>query len=461
MIEVMNFQPYFKDKKVTVMGLGLLGRGVGDVAYIAAAGAAEVVVTDLKTKEELQSSIDQLADYKNIRYVLGEHKTEDFEQKDFILVAAGVPLDSPFLKHANEAGVPLKQSAALFAELTEIPVIGVTGTRGKSTVTHLIHHVLQTVTEGEVLLGGNIRGVSNLQLLEKVTEDSLAVMELDSWQLQGWGWSKRSPLISVFTNFMEDHLNYYQKNDISKDEALSLYFADKANIFKYQDESGVLVTVPEVFDRAKKLSGVTLGQEVILADESLLPEDMILAMPGKHNRQNAALAYAALKATSLSDEEIFHGFATFGGVPGRLEYLGERDDVKIYNDNNATTPQATVQGLMAVGDTDDKNAILIVGGTDKGIDLSELVKAISDYCKEVILYSGSGTEKLKAVLPPSVPTKEFELLTDCVDAAFASGLPGDVLLFSPAFSSFGKYFKNEYDRNDQFIAAVNERTDVI
>lgn len=456
----MNFQPYFKDKKITVMGLGLLGRGVGDVAFMAAAGA-EVVVTDLKSKDELQTSVDQLSEYKNITYVLGEHRTEDFENKDFILVAAGVPMDSKYLKHAVEAAVPLKQSAALFAELTEIPVIGVTGTRGKSTVTHMIHHVLQTVTDGEVLLGGNIRGVSNLQLLHKVKEDSLAVMELDSWQLQGWGWSKRSPLISVFTNFMQDHLNYYQKEGLTEEEAMSLYFADKANIFKYQDESGVLITVPEVFDRAKQLSGVTLGQEVILADESLLPEDMILAMPGEHNKQNAALAYAALKATSLSDEEIFHGFATFGGVPGRLEYLGEINDVKIFNDNNATTPQATVRGLEAVGNVDDKAVILIVGGTDKGIDVSELVKAISTYCKHVILYSGTGTEKLKTLLPDSVSTEEFELLTDCVDAAFRVGLPGDILLFSPAFSSFGKYYKNEYDRNDQFIAAVNERADVI
>jgi UDP-N-acetylmuramoylalanine--D-glutamate ligase len=353
--------------------------------------------------------------------------------------------------------VPLHQSAALFAELSQLPVIGVTGTRGKSTVTHMIHHVLDTVTDGDILLGGNIRGVSNLQLLSAVKADSLAVMELDSWQLQGWGWAHISPQIAVFTNFMEDHLDYYLRKGKTKDEAMADYFSDKANIFRYQETSGVLITVPEVFERAKQLAGIALGQEVVLVDDSLLPADMILSMPGAHNRLNAALAFAALKATSLSDEEIYHGLATFPGVPGRLEYLGEKDDIKVYNDNNSTTPQATVQGLQTVGTKSEKNVILIVGGTDKNIDLSELVKAIDAHCKLVILYSGSGTEKLKALLPPSTNTQEYELIQDCVTAAFASGVPGDVLLFSPAFSSFGKHYKNEYDRNDQFVQAVNRQ----
>ncbi len=323
-------EEYFKDKKITVMGLGLLGRGVGDAAYLAEMGA-EVLVTDLKTTDELESSIEQLSPYKNVRFALGGHREEDFVDRDFILVAAGVPVDSPYLEAARAANVPLKQSAAWFAELSGVPVIGVTGTRGKSTVTHMIHHVLSTVTDGKVLLGGNVRGLSNLQLLKEVNEDSIAVMELDSWQLQGWNWSKMSPQIAVFTNFMQDHMNYYQGDDKSLEEGMDLYFADKANIFKYQEESGVFITVPEVFDRAKKLSGVSLGQEVVLADDSILPDDMLLSMPGEHNRLNAALAYEALKATSLTDEEIFHGLATFPGVPGRLEYLGERDGVKIYN----------------------------------------------------------------------------------------------------------------------------------
>ena len=105
------------------------------------------------------------------------------------------------------------------------------------------------------------------------------------------------------------------------------------------------MTTPEVFERAKKLSDVTLGQEVVLADASVIPEDALLAMPGEHNRLNAALAVETLKALSLTEEEIFPALATFSGVEGRLQYVGEIDGVKVYNDNNATTPAATIKGL--------------------------------------------------------------------------------------------------------------------
>jgi UDP-N-acetylmuramoylalanine--D-glutamate ligase len=443
---------FFRGKQVTVMGLGLLGRGVGDAAYIATAGAAEVVVTDLKSEVELADSVTALRQYDNVRLVLGEHREEDFVGRDLVLVAAGVPLASPYVAAARAAGVPLAQSAALFAQLSGIPIVGVTGTRGKSTVTHMIHHVLSEVTGESVLLGGNVRGVSNLQLLKDVHEDSLAVMELDSWQLQGFGWAGISPQVAVFTNFMDDHLNYYQAGGRSYDEAMTQYFADKANIFRHQDESGVLITTPEVFARAKALPGLSLGQEVILADASIIPDDSLLSMPGEHNRLNAALAYEALKALSLTDEEIFHGLATFRGVPGRLEYLGERDGVKIYNDNNATTPQATVMGLRAVGNVDDKNVILIAGGAYKDIDPTPLLEELPKYCKRVILLPGTGTNRIVPSLPEAQVVTSMD---EAVATGLAAGEPGDVLLFSPGFASFG-LFKNEYERNDEFIRCVDQ-----
>jgi UDP-N-acetylmuramoylalanine--D-glutamate ligase len=366
-----------------------------------------------------------------------------------VLVGAGTPLDSPELAAAREAGVSLKQSAAWFAELSKVPIIGVTGTRGKSTVTHMIHHVLSEVTGEDILLGGNVRGVSNLQLLSEVKEDSLCVMELDSWQLQGWGWSKMSPLISVFTNFMPDHLNYYQAGGADTQAALDLYFSDKANIFRYQEESGVFITLPEVFERAQKLPKTTLGQEVVLVDGSALPTDTLLAMPGEHNRLNAALAYEALKAVSLTDDEIFSALATFPGVPGRLQFLAEHEGLKIINDNNATTPQATMAGLKAIGNTDNNNVILIAGGAYKDIDPQPLLELIPQYCKKVILLPGTGTDMIK----DQVEAQEVATMKEAVQSALDSGQPGDILLFSPGFASFG-LFKNEYERNDAFLAAL-------
>lgn len=453
----MSFQDYFKDKKITTMGLGLLGRGVGDIAYMAEAGAAEIIVTDLKSAAELAPSVEQLKQYDNVTFVLGEHRLEDFADRDLILVAAGVPDASPYLKTARQAQVPLKQSAALFAEISRVPIIGVTGTRGKSTVTNMIHHTLQFITGEPVLLGGNIRGVSNLQLLKDVQDDSLCVMELDSWQLQGWGWANLSPQVAVFTTFMEDHLNYYQKGDTSKDEAIQNYFTDKAQIFLHQDEAGTLITTPAVFERIKHaLPGVSLGQAVELVDSSLIPEDAHLAMPGEHNRLNAALAYKALETLGLSEQEIFDGLASFPGVEGRLQLLKTVDNVRIYNDNNATEPNATIAGLKAL-DLGNKNIILIAGGADKNVDLTPLLQAISDHCKQLILTPGSGTDKLVTLLTQensSVNRTIVAGLAEAVHEAKQGSENGDIILFSPAFASFAQY-KNEYERNDEFMELMS------
>lgn len=444
MPSMQDCRAYFKGKKITVMGLGLLGRGIGDTAFLAECGA-EVIVTDKKTEAELATSLAELKQYPNITYTLGGHTMEDFEGRDLILMAAGVPFDSPYILHAREKGIDIAQSAALFAKLSGIPLIGVTGTRGKSTVTHMIYHVLSHMTEGgSVLLGGNVRGVSNLQLLKEVSEDSVAVMELDSWQLQGFGELELSPQIAVFTNFMEDHMNYYHGS-------MDAYFKDKANIFRYQEGGDTFVTTRDVFERAQAFAreqGFELNQEIVLTDASILPDDYLLKMPGEHNRLNAALAYEALKAVGMQEDEIFEGLAMFPGVPGRLEYLGQKDGVNIYNDNNATTPTATRAGLEAV--QKGKNIILIMGGADKGLDMEPLLEVIPQYCKKVILLPGTGTDTIKEKIE-GVLTEGLEA---AVRTALATGERGDVMLFSPAFASFGM-FKNEYDRGDQFVDVVH------
>lgn len=442
----MDTCEYFIGKRVTVMGLGLLGRGVGDAAFIASAGAAEVIVTDLKPAAELAESVAALANYANVRFVLGEHRLEDFTNRDLVLVAAGVPLDSPYLAKARESGIRLTQSAALFAELSGIPVIGITGTRGKSTVTHLIHHVLTVVTGEQIILGGNVRGISNLQLLAEVREDSLAVMELDSWQLQGWGWAGISPQVAVFTNFMEDHQNYYHGD-------MEAYFADKANIFINQKESGIFITTPEVWERAQQFAqgrSITLGQEVTLVDSSILPDDLLLAMPGEHNRLNAALAYRALAALNLSDDEIFEAMASFPGVEGRLQFIGEVNGVRVYNDNNSTTPQATIAGLEALAGDGERNIVLITGGAYKDVDPTPMLDVVDRTTKYVALLAGTGTDRIVDELGADV----FDTLDAAVAAALERAEAGDILLFSPGFASFGM-FKNEYQRNDQFVAIIN------
>ena len=161
-----DFKAYFKDRKVTVMGLGLLGRGVGDTEFLAKCGA-ELIVTDLKNGKELAPSVKRLQKYRNIEFVLGEHRLKDFVNRDFILKNPDVKPNSPYLEEARRNHIPIEMSASLFAKLSRIPIIGVTGTRGKSTVTHLLAHILK-LAKKNILLGGNIVGVSTLSLFEKM-----------------------------------------------------------------------------------------------------------------------------------------------------------------------------------------------------------------------------------------------------------------------------------------------------
>lgn len=437
------------------MGLGLLGRGVGDVRTLAECGA-ELLVTDLKSKEALAPSLERLKEFSNVTYVLGEHRLEDFRGCDMVLKAAGVPIDSPYIAEARAHGIPVEMSAALFARLSGIPVIGITGTRGKSTVTHLIHHVLSGATKEQILLGGNVRDVSNLALLNEVTPDSIAVMELDSWQLQGFCEAKMSPHVAVFTTFLDDHLNYYQNDR-------DTYFADKAQIFLHQGVGDTFITTPAVFARAEayaSLRGVTFTQKVVLVDESLVPEDWTIPLIGMHNRLNIALARAALQAMGLNDEAIQTGVETFKGLPGRLEFLGEHRGVKIYNDNNATTPDAAIAALRSLGK--DKDIVLIMGGDDKNLDMSELLAEIPRFCSNVILFKERGTARIReevfAMEKDGMRVYEEEGLIPTVKRALAVVKPGEIVLYSPAFSSFGAYFRNEYDRNDQFVAAIKALT---
>ena len=436
----MDAAAYFRGKKITIMGLGLLGRGVGDARYLAECGA-ELIVTDLKSREELAASVAQLESLPNITFVLGEHRLEDFNNRDIILKAAGVPLDSPFIAEAKKHGISVRMSADLFMELSGVLVIGITGTRGKSTVTHMVHTILKEAGK-QVLLGGNVRGVSTLALLKDVIPESIAALELDSWQLQGFGEARMSPDIAVFTTFYPDHQNYYKEHP-------EAYLADKANIFLYQTPEDTLVLGKQCAPIIIETYGDRIESTVQIVDELKLPDTWSLKIPGMHNRYNAALTLAVARALSIPDETSRIALESFSGVPGRLELIAEVNGVKVYNDTTATTPEATLAALKAL-DTGTKNIVLIMGGADKDLDMNALLYEIPNHAKRVILLAGTGTSRVLEFLPGA---SVFDDLAKAVQEAFASAAPGDIILFSPAFASFGM-FKNEYDRGDQFNALV-------
>ncbi|MEX1026561.1 MAG: UDP-N-acetylmuramoyl-L-alanine--D-glutamate ligase [Candidatus Paceibacterota bacterium] len=440
-----QYTQYFKGKRITLMGLGLLGRGIGDARFLAKQGA-RVLVTDLKTEEELAESVEQLREYKNISLVLGEHREKDFTNTDLVIKAAGVPLDSPYIQAASSAGVPVTMSTSLFAEYTSATLIGVTGTRGKSTVTHLIADILECAGK-TVFRGGNVQGVSTLEHLPESTEDEIAVLELDSWQLQGFGEAEVSPHIAVFTTFMSDHMNYYH-GDTDR------YLDDKANIFKYQIETDVLVLGEQCAGRVQE-AYPNIQSRVIVASADDVPDDWSLPLPGDHNRANIACALKAVESFEIANDVVREVVERFTGVPGRLEYIRDVNGVKIYNDTTATTPDATTAALKALGS--EKNIILIAGGNDKQLPIDELVELVPRYCKAVVWLPGTGTDSIKERVARGKGTDAFDAegMQEAVSRAFEIAQEGDVVLLSPGFASFG-LFKNEYDRGEEFLKEVRK-----
>jgi UDP-N-acetylmuramoylalanine--D-glutamate ligase len=441
---MQDYKKFFKGKKITVMGLGLLGRGVGDAMFLAECGA-DLVVTDLKTKKELTSSLKKLQKFKNIKYTLGEHRLEDFRGRDMILKAAGVPFDSIYIKEAEKNKIPIEMSGSLLVKLSSLSTVGVTGTRGKSTVTHMIEHILKTAKK-KIILGGNVRGVSNLQLLKKAKNSEVILLELDSWQLQGFGTNKISPNISIFTTFFNDHLKYYH-GDQKK------YFKDKANIFKYQKGGDVFVVGSQALPFIKKWEKET-GQKI--KGKIIVPKtkNIQLKIPGEHNIYNAALAFEATRAFGIGEKDIKKALAIFPGVPGRQEFIKEINGVKYYNDTTATTPEATLAALHTLGDQLGGKAsklVMIAGGSDKELDMNLLIKEIPKFCKKVILLPGTGTDTISKNL--KVEIYKVNSMREAVKTAQKNSKKGDTVLLSPGFASFG-LFKNEFDRGDQFIKAV-------
>jgi len=435
-------------KKITVMGINPEGRGVQDAEFLARHGA-KVVATDTKNEKDLKESVARLKRYKNISFALGGHHPRDFKNKDLIIRAAGAPLDSIYLKEAKKNGIEIKTDETLFLKLSpKVILVGVTGTKGKSTVSHLIYEILKSARH-RVFLAGNVRGQAALPLLEKVKEGDIVVMELDSWKLQGFGSAKISPRVAVFTNFYRDHLNYY-KGDMKK------YFSDKANIFKHQKNGDTLIAGQSAKDAIQKYYKGKIKSNVIETGKKYFPKSWHPLILGEHNKENIAFAIKACEAIGVSKSDIKKGVENFKGVPGRLEFVREIKGVKYYNDTTATTPEAVIAALRALN---SKNIILIAGGSDKKLDYREMYKEIPKYVKTLILFKGEASEKI--LKESGIWNLEsgiysgIESMREAMKIAETSAKRGDIILLSPAAASFG-IFKNEFDRGEQFCELANQ-----
>lgn len=467
----MTEKSLFTDKRITVFGLGLNMGGVGTVAYLAEHGTREIIVTDIKSREELAPSLQKLVRYKNITYVLGQHRPEDFTRVDMVIKNPIIPWTNEYIKMAVEHRVPVEMDSSLFFRLCPAPIIGVTGSKGKTTTASLIAHLLKQAGRSVISVGISQTGV--LGVLSKITSESIVVFELSSWRLSALRQLKRSPHIAVLTNIYPDHLNYYK--------SMSAYMADKAEIYLHQKKDGICIANFDneaVREMIQDVPGILLpfstrapidGDGAWLADETLFvsrqgKEQVLLPLAdvplrGDHNVGNILAASLAAMAAGLSLKEIRAGIESFTGVPHRLEKVAVKQGITYYNDTAATIPDAAVASLRSFREP----VVLIAGGSDKNLDFTSLAKEILTRPKAVVYFKGEGTNKLLQAIQSIAlgytethPPLVVENMAEAVREATRLAVSGDIVLLSPGAASFG-LFKNEFDRGEQFRAVVSDR----
>ncbi len=430
-------------KKVTVMGLGLQGQGLW-AAKVAAQQGAKVTVTDLRTAKDLAPSLKKLEGLP-IKYVLGKHRKEDFLNSELIIRNPAVPENSKFLKMAKGKRIPIEMEIGLFFLLAQIKsenLIGITGTRGKTTTTLLIGEILKEAGF-KVVVGGNIPEKPALALLPKIKPETMIVLELSSWQLEGLAGHQISPHIAVVTNLYRDHLNRYS--------SMVDYFEAKKLIFAFQKPTDYLILNRDN-QLTKKMADLARSRVVYFSPSQLSSSlAASVKLKGKHNLENIAAAMAAAKIMKVEPKIIQRAVKEFKGVPNRLEFIRQVNRVAYYNDTCATIPEAT----MAALETFDQPVVLIAGGADKRLNFSQLGRKIkASTVKAVVLLEGSATDKLERVLNQELVAGRFNDFKKAILTARKLAEPGEIVLLSPACASFGM-FKNEFERGDQFKQFVN------
>jgi UDP-N-acetylmuramoylalanine--D-glutamate ligase len=456
-----------RGRRVLVMGLGLLGGGVAAARYAAKMGASEVVVTDLRPAETLAESVAKL-DGLPVRYVLGRHEMDDFTRAEVVVRNPGVRRTSPYLEAARAAGARIEMEIAWFFRACQGKIAGVTGTRGKSTTTTLLHAIL-TEAGLHPLLGGNLGGIETLSLLPEITPERWVVLELGNWMLEGLHPIRRSPQLAIFTNLLPDHLDAY--------DSMEDYGGAKSAIFRYQGvDDYALFNADNEY--TLRYSAEAPGGHVWLysaergvAYPRAYPDQPDQARPfayadvirlrGAHNQGNVQAATLAAELIGVERETIRRAVANFGGVPHRLEIVRELDGVTWVNDSASTAPVAGVAALRSF----EEPVVLIAGGNSKNLDASEYAAEAALRAKRVLLLKGNATEGFGELLRVAAAEQgradaetfvsgPYDDLALAIADARAVAAPGDVVLLSPGFTSFGM-FLNEFDRGDQFRALVH------
>ncbi|MBT6053417.1 MAG: UDP-N-acetylmuramoyl-L-alanine--D-glutamate ligase [Candidatus Scalindua sp.] len=453
----------FKGKKITVMGLGLFGGGVGAVKYLVSQGA-EVTVTDLKSAEELSASLKRLDDLP-VKFKLGKHDEEDFVNVDMLVVSPAVPDDSKFLEIAFKNSIRIDSELSIFFRLCPAPIIGITGSNGKSTTTSLLGEMLKE-SGIKTWVGGNI-GISLLENLKEIKPDDVVVLEISSFQLEYLARIEASPHISIVTNIAPNHLDRHK--------TMENYIGIKKAIIHYQQEDDYAIMNYDDpilkkwetkghrlwFSTTKELKhGAFLkNNEIIINHNSkrtVIPCSTQINIKGIHNWQNIMAASYAATLMHADVESIKNAITGFTGLEHRLEYVHTINEVQYYNDSKATTPEAAIAGIKAF----DSPTILIAGGYDKQVSLHQFAQECVRNTKCVILIGDTAKtiQKLIQDIKGEKTKPEVHMaasLDESVKKASEVAEPGDIVLLSPACASFGM-FTNYEERGKKFKELVSQ-----
>jgi UDP-N-acetylmuramoylalanine--D-glutamate ligase len=446
-----------EDRSVGVVGLGIEGV---DLARFLCRRNADVTISDSKTAEQLATRLDDIRDL-SVHLSLGSDIGDDLAQAEMVFVSQGVPLDLPGLRDLRDRGTPILSMTSLFLELCPGPIVGITGSSGKTTTTALVGAMFEA-DERPSFVGGNI-GIGLLDRLSDIRPYTWSILEMSHTQLQ---LVDRSPHIAAILNITPNHLDRFAWDE---------YRELKANIIRYQTprdiailgyddpECRALEQLTPANVRCFSMSTDIPGDGVFVRDgravmrlgratEMLFPLAEV-RLRGKHNQLNAVAAAAIAIACGISTEAIACAVETFRGVPHRLELVAEIDGVSYYNDSIATTPERTVAGIRSF----EEPVVLLLGGREKNLPLEELIQESNARCRSVIVF-GEAAAHIEAAFRAegaTVPVIRVDSLGEAADAARGAARPGDVVLLSPACTSYDAY-ENFERRGEHFSSLVRE-----
>lgn len=442
-----------RDGLRVVVGLGKTG--LSCVRFLRGRGYP-VAVND--TRETPPGLADLRAEFPELEVSLGKLDAELLLRAQEVVVSPGISIKEPALQAVRQAGIPLTGDIDIFCREVQAPIVAITGSNAKSTVTTLVG--LMAANAGvDVGVGGNL-GTPVLDMLRLQGEQALYVLELSSFQLETT--HALQAAVAVVLNISEDHMDRYASMQ-DYHQAKHRIFRNCRQVVINRDDA---LTVPLLDSRVPcssfGLSAPDLKQfGVLLCDgekmlarghEALLPV-AAMKIRGEHNVANALAALALGEAVGLPMAVMLDTLRTFPGLPHRCELVAEQNGVAWYNDSKGTNVGSTLAAIKGLGAAINGRLILIAGGVGKGQDFSPLSQPLQQHARSLILIGEDGPA-IAAAVAASVPRQFATSLQDALQQAQALAVSGDAVLLSPACASFDM-FKNYEDRGQQFVAAVN------